>query len=151
MPAVGYRNAKHLGRQGCKLCRWHSSVPPPAPKKNRNFDTKLRFFFYAQKALNRVISQKKKSSVVILWAFIWVKIRHLIHFLNSQWNLSSKINAPLLTWNFVKAVHFAFQKTEFSAHSIIFLCQNAEISVKFLKKTQFNDILKKTQFNDIII
>ena len=111
MPAVGYRNAKHLGRQGCKLCRWHSSVPPPAPKKNRNFDTKLRFFFYAQKALNRVISQKKKSSVVILWAFIWVKIRHLIHFLNSQWNLSSKINAPLLTWNFVKAVHFAFQKT----------------------------------------
>ena len=71
----------------------------------------FRFFFYAQKALNRGISQKKKSSVVILCAFIWVKIRHLIHFLNSQWNLSSKINAPLLTWNFVKAVHFAFQKT----------------------------------------
>ena len=45
-------------------------VNPLVTNKNRNFDTKLRFFFYAQKALNRGISQKKKSSVVILCAFI---------------------------------------------------------------------------------
>ena len=39
------------------------------PNKNRNFDTKLRFFFYPQKTLNKGISQKKEK---FLRDFIYV-------------------------------------------------------------------------------
>ena len=42
--------------------RYHS-------KKNLNFDTKLRFFFYPQKTLNKGISQKKEK---FLRDFIYV-------------------------------------------------------------------------------
>ena len=57
--------------------RYHS-------KKNRNFDTKLRFFFYPQKTLNKGISQKKKSFFVILYTFIGRKYCHRTLFLNSR-------------------------------------------------------------------
>ena len=34
--------------------------PLPAPKKKRNFDTKLRFFFFAQNRLNKGFFKKDK-------------------------------------------------------------------------------------------
>ena len=35
-------------------------VPPPAPNLNRNFDTKLRFCFFARKDHNKGIFAKEK-------------------------------------------------------------------------------------------
>ena len=35
-------------------------VPSSAPKKKRNFDTKLRFFFFAQNCLNKGFNKKEK-------------------------------------------------------------------------------------------
>ena len=35
-------------------------VPSSAPNKKRNFDTKLRFFFFAQNRLNKGFLKKEK-------------------------------------------------------------------------------------------
>ena len=58
---AGARRAPKRKRFGRRAGRVRSTiVPSAAPKKNRNFDTKLRFCFFARKALYQGISQKRK-------------------------------------------------------------------------------------------
>ena len=40
----------------CEQC--NGILSSPVPKKKRNFDTKLRFFFFAQNRLNKGLSKK---------------------------------------------------------------------------------------------
>ena len=49
-----------IGNRVAVMSGTRVQIPPSPPNKKRNFDTKLRFFFFAQNRLNKGLSKKDK-------------------------------------------------------------------------------------------